>query len=195
MKKDVFAVTIFLLLFWLKVNFVSKACRYCFASAMLLPTETSTALPCLVVPLLCWGLWPKVRAALCPADARIFTVIFCVSELMFGIAWTFILGSVRGSPPWCDAASIFDAKTWTSALHRKAAVLLGGFLIGHTDNIGAVAMQRLSAGTAFPIYAGCTTIISELLNYFQLGSSNPGLLFSGIACLLLGIVFLASRRR
>ena len=52
-----------------------------------------------------------------------------------------------------------------------AAVIGGGFLLGHGDHLGAFCMQHIPPGLAFPLYAGTALLLGSLLNLVQARAS------------------------
>jgi hypothetical protein len=67
------------------------------------------------------------------------------SQLVTALAFHIVLGHKSGLDILGDLV-INDSRAW--------AVFLGGFLLGHGDHIGSLAMQFIPAGIAYPLYSG-----------------------------------------
>lgn len=76
---------------------------------------------------------------------------------------------------------------------RVAAVVAGGFLLGHGDHIGSAAMQYLPPSSAYMCYAGLTMGLGTLLNELIEPVASPGRLLVGVALVFLGIGSLGMR--
>jgi len=75
---------------------------------------------------------------------------------------------------------------------QMLCVFAGGFLLSHGDHLGALAMQSIPAGIAYPIYGGVSLIGGTLLNVAQTGlGKHPILMLCGLVSCCLALLFLA----
>jgi len=159
-------------------------------SRMLLTTTKGNALPVLMACIPAWGLWPTWRSR-CDAPVPAFAPLNATTQFLMSLLWGFTLGMIQTSNNEAqytdDMKQLFDGAFDI----RVAAVLLGGFMLGHGDHLGALSMQYMSAGVAYPMYAGLTVIGGSALNYPQSTPNNVPLWTCGLVLVLVGIVLLA----
>ena len=139
------------------------------------------ALLVLSVSLFCWGVWPTLRQK-CGAPIAAFATLNICSQ--FCTAWVYFVA----------LSSAHSRQQMVTALTepglREGALVLGGFLLGHGDQLSALAMGYLPAGIAYPLYAGLSLVLAQFFNYLQTGSEDPLMLFIGMGGVALGLVFL-----
>jgi len=94
--------------------------------------------------------------------------------------------------------------------------MLGGFMLGHADHLGAFAMGYIPAGVAYPMYAGVfrhipyeqptlqdaffyantpagvSLVCGSMLNYIQVAPGNTPLWAGGLALIIVGVLLLAA---
>lgn len=108
------------------------------------------------------------------------------------IVYGLTLGTAKAAnSAWLNTESFVESSSWGGAdfpTYRHAAVLLGGFILGHADNVSSVALQRIPEGVAYLVYGGTGTVLSQLLNYAQQGSRKPSMLLGGMLLVVGGIL-------
>lgn len=114
-----------------------------------------------------------------------YVVINVLTQLTMAIFW----GLMLGTTDFLHDVSIALSK----ADYHTVSAMVGGFLLGHGDHIGSIAMQRLPASHAYMIYAGFTTATGTLLNELIEPVASPSRLVSGVVLVFLGILALGLR--
>jgi len=132
------------------------------------------------VSLVCWGVWPSFRQ-LCGAPIAAFATLNICSQFLTATVYLLALGDPSAAAHALQHPNL-----------RTAAVLLGGFSLGHADQLSALAMGYLPAAVAYPLYAGISLVLAQALNYAQTGSKEPGMLLLGLALVLLGLILLTA---
>ena len=101
-------------------------------------SEHSTYLFILVVPLLCWGIWPTIRQ-FCGAPVAAFATLNICSQCATAFVYLAVLRTA-------SVAQLAQAVHHPSL--RQCAVFFGGFLLGHADQLSSIAMSYIPAGVA-----------------------------------------------
>jgi len=162
-----------------------------FRSTMLVTTTKGNALPVLMACIPAWGLWPTWRSR-CDAPVPAFAPLNAGTQFLMSVVWGLTLGMIvmpsNETQYTSELKQLFDGEFDI----RVGAVLLGGFMLGHGDHLGALSMQYISPGVAYPMYAGLTVIGGSALNYPQAEPNNVPLWACGLALVLLGITLLAT---
>lgn len=137
------------------------------------------------ISLFCWGVWPSLRQ-LCGAPIAAFATLNICAQFTTACLYYVLVGRL----------SLGTNTLAMDLLHhggpgmREVAVFAGGFLLGHADQLSALAMGHISASIAYPLYAGTALVLAQALNYLQLGSPQPFILLGGLALVALGLISL-----
>lgn len=152
------------------------------------PTSTGIALIFTFIPLPAWGLWPTLRGK-CGAPVPAFAALNMSAQLIMSVFWAFTLGMISGHDETFTSAmsELFGGKFDIHCL----AVMGGGFMLGHADHLGAFAMQYISPGIAYPMYAGVALLFGSILNYIQVAPGSTLLWALGLALVFIGVSLLA----
>jgi len=133
----------------------------------------------LVVPVITFGFWPLLRS-LNGAPVLIFARINILSQ--FGLACVYAL-IFEGPGRIFETFEHFDL--------RVGSLVLGGYLLGHGDQLGAIPMKYLQPGTTNALVGTVSLLLTCMFNYIQVGARRPDLVFSGLGCALLALIFLS----
>lgn len=172
------------------------------------------------IPLVFWGMWPTTREfcgypmpafALVNVLSQFCTALFYCAALGFVVtpdSSTNVFEDIDGAfmHPRTEDGLAVDSE-YKSAIRLDMAmkylsVLAAGFLLGHGDHLGALAMQFISPGIVAALYGGLCLVLGTLLNVIQVGAStNPpmfalglGLVLAALGCLAAGQSLLAKRK-
>ena len=128
---------------------------------MLVPTERWQGLLLLCLgPLLCWSRWPQLRG-LCGLPVSAFVILNVTTQFLCVTCWGLVTG---GAATFASDVSTAMAGALAPEGAHVWALLFGGFMLGHSDQLGSVAMQRLPATTAYMLYAGTSMAVGTVLN-------------------------------
>lgn len=133
----------------------------------------------LIVPVITFGFWPLLRS-LNGAPVLLFARINILSQ--FSLA--------------CIYALIFEGPQQIQEVFedldiRVAALVLGGFLLGHGDQLGAIPMIYLQPGTTNALVGTTSLVLTCIFNYIQVGAKRPDYVFSGLFCALAALFVLS----
>jgi len=146
----------------------------------------------LMITLFFFGSWPALRK-FSGLPFQQFAVFSITTQFVLSIVWLVSLGNVTGRNAWADSESSIKLLSYVGDDRlRSGAVVLGGFLLGHSDIISCWAMQFLTAGVSFTFY-GCAALIwSTLLNLCIQGTDRLPVLLVGLMMAFVGKVLLAA---
>lgn len=133
----------------------------------------------LVVPVITFGFWPLLRS-LNGAPVLIFARINILSQ--FGLACVYAL-IFEGPGRIFETFEHFDL--------RVGSLVLGGYLLGHGDQLGAIPMKYLQPGTTNALVGTVSLLLTCMFNYIQVGARRPDLVFSGLGCALAALICLS----
>lgn len=154
-----------------------------------MPESPGAAVVLLAVTMLFWANWPLLRE-FCAVPMPSFALLNMGSQL----ATSIFLAVTVGNSCLGNSASALDylQRLLSAPDARSLAVFAGGFLLGHGDHLGSLAMQFIPPGVAYPLYAGVALVCGTCLNAAQVGlGSQPLLLAFGLLLILAGLVCLA----
>lgn len=165
---------------------------------MLAATSTPIAMGMLVVNMLCWGSWPAVRE-LCGVPMPAFAFLNMLSQLITSLVFLGTIGSghtaallgLGNDDSAMEHLQVLFAKPLVDST-GSLAIMAGGFLLGHGDHLGSLAMQFIPASIAYPLYGGIAVCFGTLLNAAQVGfGTRPEYTLLGMAGIAVGLVCLA----
>ncbi len=143
------------------------------------------------ITMICWGSWGNTQKLAAKTwRYELYYWDYVIGMLLFSLVMGFSIGShgEEGRPFLEDLAQ----GAWTSLV----PVFFGG-VVFNAGNILLSASVSLSGMTiAFPLGVGIALILGVIINYIGLPSGNPVLLFSGVALVMVAIIFntIASKR-
>ena len=139
------------------------------------------------ITLVGFGFWPRLRQR-CEAPVSVFAPLNMLTQLSVVLLCAVVVGSpaVGSRVAWWEVAARVE---WGP---RTLAIVLGGFVLGHGDNLGCIAFEFIPTAVAYPTYSGISLAGGELMNYAIVGSSTPTYLFAGLGFLLLAIALLTA---
>src|ERR1039457_1746622 len=161
------------------------------AIKMLLPATYQAALFLMVLSMLCWGSWANTLK-ICPG----FRFQLLYWDYALGLATTNIFWGLtarslghRGPPFLTDAVE--------TSLRLIILAVCGGAVFNVANLLLVAAIDIAGLAVAFPVGIGLALVVGVLLNYAISPKGHPGLLFGGMALVVLAIVLdaLAYRRR
>ena len=155
------------------------------------PEAYGIALLFMIISMLCWGSWANTMK-LTPGYAfQLFYWDYVIGIVLGSLVWGFTLGNWGGGD-----LSFLKNISHADSRHMLFAIA-GGAVFNVANLLLVAAIDIAGLAVAFPIGIGLALVVGVLLNYAISPKGNPGLLFGGMALVVLAIVFdaLAYRRR
>src|ERR1039458_6453888 len=155
------------------------------------PEAYSAVLVFMIASMLCWGSWANTMK-LTPGYAfQLFYWDYVMGIVLGSLVWGFTLGNWGGGD-----LSFLSNISQADSRHMLFAIA-GGAVFNVANLLLVAAIDIAGLAVAFPIGIGLALVVGVLLNYAISPKGHPGLLFGGMALVVLAIVFdaLAYRRR
>src|SRR5271165_2604749 len=155
------------------------------------PEAYGIALLFMIGSMLCWGSWANTMKLTPGWPFQLFYWDYVIGIIAASLLWGLTLGSVGGGE-----LSFLRNIARADGTHIVYA-LLGGVVFNVANLLLVAAIDIAGLAVAFPIGIGLALVVGVLLNYAISPKGHPGLLFGGMAIIVLAIILdaLAYRRR
>lgn len=144
----------------------------------------SLAIVFCVITMLCWGSWANTQKLASKTwRFELFYWDYVIGILLFSLISAFTLGSVGK-----DGRS-FIADIQQADLGNIGSALLGGVIFNAANILLSAAISIAGMAVAFPVGVGLALVLGVIINYSATQKGDPILLFTGVALVVLAIVF------
>src|SRR5947207_14959139 len=155
------------------------------------PEAYSAALTFMIVSMICWGSWANTMKLTSGYPFQLFYWDYVIGIILGSLMWGLTLGSIGGSD-----LSFLNNIQQADSRHILFAIA-GGAVFNVANLLLVAAIDIAGLAVAFPVGIGLALVVGVLLNYAIAPKGSPGLLFSGVALVVVAIVLdaLGYRRR
>jgi len=155
------------------------------------PEAYAIALAFMITSMICWGSWANTMKLTAGYAFQLFYWDYVIGILLGSVLWGLTLGSMGGGPN-----SFLTNIQQADGSHILYAIL-GGVVFNVANLLLVAAIDIAGLAVAFPVGIGLALVVGVLLNYAISPKGHPGLLFGGMALVVVAIVLdaLAYRRR
>ena len=138
------------------------------------------------VVMIAWGSWPNTLK-LAPKEWRfqLFYWDYAFGVLIFSLVMAFTFGS-SGTVGRGFLADLSQA-SWSAI----GLALLAGVIFNFYNILLVSGVDIAGIAVAFPIGVGLALILGVIVNYIANPIGDPALLFPGVACVALAVLFVA----
>lgn len=136
------------------------------------------------ITMICWGSWGNTQKLAAKSwRYELFYWDYVVGILLFSIILGFTLGSHgEGGRPFVeDLAQVSGANI--------CSALVGGVIFNVSNILLAASVSLAGLTVAFPLGVGLALVLGVFINYFGAPKGDPFILFSGVALIVIAIVF------
>jgi glucose uptake protein len=137
-----------------------------------------------VVTMLGWGSWANTQK-LAGKDKWQFPLYYwdyAIGVFAFSVVFLFTLGSLGGT----GMGSLENLRQADSGPVLRA--IFSGILFNISNILLVVAIDAAGMSVAFPVGVGLALVIGTVASYFQAPKGNAGLLFAGVALVVLAMI-------
>lgn len=155
------------------------------------PEAYGIALSFMIISMLCWGSWANTMK-LTPGYAfQLFYWDYVIGIVLGSLGWGFTLGN------WGGGDLSFLSNIGQADSRHLLFAIAGGAVFNVANLLLVAAIDIAGLAVAFPVGIGLALVVGVLLNYALSPKGHPGLLFGGMALVVLAIILdaLAYRRR
>lgn len=137
-----------------------------------------------VVTMLGWGSWANTQklAGSRKWEFPLYYWDYAIGVLLFGALFTLTLGTL-GSSGMGAPENLSQA-----GAGQMARAFLSGALFNVSNILLVVAIDAAGMSVAFPVGVGLALVIGTVLSYAQTPKGNPGLLFLGVALVVVAMI-------
>ncbi len=156
---------------------------------MLVPETYPAALSLTILTMLCWGSWANTLK-LCPKFRfQLFYWDYVIGLAVGAIFWGLTAGSIG------DAGAPFLRDVAQTPLTPMLYAMAGGAIFNVANLLLVAAIEVAGMAVAFPVGIGLALVIGAVSNYIIQPVGNPGLLFGGVALVVMAIALDAAAYR
>jgi glucose uptake protein len=136
------------------------------------------------ITMLCWGSWANTQKL--TAGHWRFELFYW--DYVLGILlFTLLLASTLGSVGEAGRPFLQDLRQASSGSLTSA--FLGGIIFNAANILLSAAIAIAGMSVAFPVGIGLALVIGVIVNYLAAPVGNPVMLFTGVGCIALAILF------
>lgn len=150
---------------------------------MFIPQSYSLAIILCFITMLCWGSWGNTQKL---AGKSWRFELFYWDYVLGIVLFSLLLGFSLGSSGESGRGFIQDIKQADPDNILKA--MLGGVIFNASNILLVAAMAIAGMAVAFPVGVGIALALGVIINYAFAPHGNPGILFGGVALIIVAII-------
>ena len=137
-----------------------------------------------VVTMLCWGSWGNTQKLAGKTwRYELFYWDYVIGILAFSLLLGFTLGSTG------DAGRGFVEDLKQISMENYASAFAGGVIFNLSNILLSASVSMAGLTVAFPLGVGIALVLGVFVNYFGEPKGDAVILFSGVALVVLAIIF------
>lgn len=137
-----------------------------------------------IVTMLCWGSWGNTQKLAAKTwRYELYYWDYVIGIFLFSIIWGFSLGSI-GSEGQSFVLNLSQA-AWSNI----GSALWGGVVFNAGNILLSAAVALAGMSVAFPLGVGIALVLGVFINYWSDPKGDPIILFAGVFCIVLAIIF------
>lgn len=150
---------------------------------MFIPQSYSLAIILCFITMLCWGSWGNTQKLAGKSwRFELFYWDYVLGILLFSLLLGFSLGSTGES----GRGFIQDIKQ--AEPHNVLMAMIGGVIFNASNILLVAAMAIAGMAVAFPVGVGIALALGVIINYAFAPHGNAGILFAGVALIVVAII-------
>jgi glucose uptake protein len=137
-----------------------------------------------IITMLCWGSWGNTQKLAAKTwRYELFYWDYVIGIVLLSVVFGFTLGSMgeQGRGFTTDLAQASNANLWS--------VILGGVIFNASNILLSASISIAGMAVAFPVGVGLALVLGVILNYNSASKDDPILLFTGVALIMVAIIF------
>jgi glucose uptake protein len=150
---------------------------------MFIPQSYTLAIILCVITMLCWGSWGNTQKLTAKSwRFELYYWDYVIGILLFSL----LLGFTMGSTGEQGRGFMEDIRQAESGNMLNAAI--GGVIFNASNILLVAAMAIAGMSVAFPVGVGIALALGVIINYVFAPQGNAGLLFGGVALIVIAII-------
>ncbi|HMV09941.1 MAG TPA: GRP family sugar transporter [Cyclobacteriaceae bacterium] len=137
-----------------------------------------------IITMLCWGSWGNTQKLAAKTwRYELFYWDYVIGIVLLSIVFGFTLGSIgeQGRSFTTDLAQVSSDNLWSA--------ILGGVIFNASNILLSASISIAGMAVAFPVGVGLALVLGVILNYNSASKDDPVILFTGVALIVVAIVF------
>lgn len=137
-----------------------------------------------IITMLCWGSWGNTQKLAAKTwRYELFYWDYVIGIVLLSLVFGFTLGSMgeQGRSFTTDLAQVSSANLWS--------VIIGGIIFNASNILLSASISIAGMAVAFPVGVGLALVLGVILNYNSASKDDPVLLFTGVALIVIAIIF------
>lgn len=137
-----------------------------------------------IITMLCWGSWGNTQKLAAKTwRYELFYWDYVIGIVLLSVVFGFTLGSMgeQGRSFTTDLAQVSSANVWS--------VIIGGIIFNASNILLSASISIAGMAVAFPVGVGLALVLGVVLNYNSASKDDPILLFTGVALIVVAIIF------
>jgi glucose uptake protein len=137
-----------------------------------------------IFTMLCWGSWGNTQKLAAKTwRYELFYWDYVIGIVLLSVVFGFTLGSIgdQGRNFTTDLMQVSSANFWS--------VIIGGIIFNASNILLSASISIAGMAVAFPVGVGLALVLGVVLNYNSASKDDPILLFTGVALIVVAIIF------
>ncbi len=137
-----------------------------------------------IITMLCWGSWGNTQKLAAKTwRYELFYWDYVIGIVLLSVVFGFTLGSIgeQGRSFTTDLAQISSSNLWS--------VIIGGVVFNASNILLSASISIAGMAVAFPLGVGLALVLGVVLNYNSASNDDPVILFTGVALIVVAIIF------
>jgi len=137
-----------------------------------------------IITMLCWGSWGNTQKLAAKTwRYELFYWDYVIGIVLLSAVFGFTLGSMgeQGRSFTTDLAQVSSANLWS--------VIIAGIIFNASNILLSASISIAGMAVAFPVGVGLALVLGVVLNYNSASKDDPFLLFTGVALIVVAIIF------
>lgn len=136
------------------------------------------------ITMMCWGSWGNTQKLAAKTwRYELFYWDYVIGIVLLSVLFGFTLGSIgeQGRSFTTDLGQVSSANLWSA--------ILGGIIFNASNILLSASISIAGMAVAFPVGVGLALVLGVILNYNSASKDDPVILFTGVALIVIAIIF------
>lgn len=137
-----------------------------------------------IITMLCWGSWGNTQKLAAKTwRYELFYWDYVIGIVLLSLLFGFTLGSMgeQGRSFTTDLMQVSSSNFWSA--------IIGGVIFNASNILLSASISIAGMAVAFPVGVGLALVLGVILNYNSASKDDPIILFTGVALIVIAIVF------
>ena len=154
---------------------------------MVIISSYGVAVVMVIITMICWGSWANTQklSGSQKWPFQLFYWDYCLGVLILALILAFTMGSIG------TGGQSFIPNLLQGSGSSFQDAFLGGVIFNAGNLMLVISIEMAGMAVAFPVCVGLALVIGVVANYIPHPVGNPTILFTGVACIVVAMIFSA----